>query len=83
MTDLLNLPITLLESLINVGGPSFHVNVLSLISSLRNGLIPKIIPQSLEGRYRKVSHFSDKEDKVRVIAQLDYFSQTALKPLHR
>lgn len=31
---------------------------------------------------RKLSYFSDKEGKTRVIAILDYWSQTALKPLH-
>jgi hypothetical protein len=32
--------------------------------------------------FRKLSYFSDKEGKSRVIAILDYWSQTALKPLH-
>lgn len=31
---------------------------------------------------RKLSYFPDKEDKVRVIAILDYWSQAALRPLH-
>jgi len=31
---------------------------------------------------RKLSYFPDKEDKVRVIALLDYWSQSALRPLH-
>jgi len=31
---------------------------------------------------RKLSYFSDKEGKTRVIAILDYWSQSALKPLH-
>lgn len=31
---------------------------------------------------RKVSYFADKEGKTRVIAILDYWSQTALKPYH-
>lgn len=34
-------------------------------------------------RYRKISYFPDVEMKVRVIAQLDYFSQTALRPIHK
>ena len=34
-------------------------------------------------RYRKLSHFADKEGKTRVVAILDYWSQTALQPLHR
>jgi len=32
---------------------------------------------------RKISYFSDKEGKTRVIAILDYWSQTALRPLHK
>jgi hypothetical protein len=32
--------------------------------------------------FRKLSSFSDKEGKTRVIAILDYFSQSVLKPLH-
>lgn len=31
---------------------------------------------------RRISYFSDKEGKTRVIAILDYWSQTALRPLH-
>jgi hypothetical protein len=32
--------------------------------------------------FRKLTSFSDKEGKTRVIAILDYFSQSVLKPLH-
>lgn len=32
--------------------------------------------------FRKISYFSDKEGKTRVIAILDYWTQTALRPLH-
>jgi hypothetical protein len=31
---------------------------------------------------RKLSYFADKENKVRVIGILDWYSQVALKPLH-
>jgi len=43
------------------------------------------LPVRLLGRVykiRKLSYFADKEGKVRVIAILDYFSQTVLRPLH-
>lgn len=33
-------------------------------------------------KFRRLVNFSDKEDKVRIIAILDYFSQTALKSLN-
>lgn len=32
---------------------------------------------------RKLSYFSDKEGKTRIIGILDYFSQTVLKKLHQ
>jgi hypothetical protein len=35
-----------------------------------------------KGIFRKLTAFSDKEGKTRVIAILDYFSQSVLKPLH-
>lgn len=34
------------------------------------------------GETRRLTYFPDREDKVRVIAILDYYSQEALKPLH-
>lgn len=34
------------------------------------------------GSFRRLSYFPDKENKVRTVGILDYFSQTALKPLH-
>jgi len=34
------------------------------------------------GSLRKISYFSDKEGKTRVIALVDYWSQSALRPLH-
>lgn len=42
------------------------------------GLFGKVNP----GIYRKLTAFADKEGKTRVIAILDFFSQTVLKPLH-
>jgi hypothetical protein len=33
--------------------------------------------------FRRITYFPDKEDKVRVVAIGDYFSQTVLKPLHQ
>jgi hypothetical protein len=35
-----------------------------------------------DGSLRKISYFSDKEGKTRVIALVDYWSQASLKPLH-
>lgn len=33
-------------------------------------------------RLGKISYFSDKEGKTRVVAMIDYWSQTVLKPYH-
>lgn len=35
-----------------------------------------------EGYIRRLTYFADKEGKTRVIAILDYFSQTVLRGLH-
>jgi hypothetical protein len=49
-------------------------------------ILEKVHPITREGDrenlFRKLSHFSDREDKVRVIAIADYFSQSVLRPLH-
>jgi hypothetical protein len=78
------IPDELLESLKILGGVKFS-NIVSILKDERvrsaltlMGLVPKG-----KGRYRKISYFPDKEDKVRVIAQLDYFSQSVLRPLHK
>lgn len=42
----------------------------------------RLIHSKAEKYSRKLSYFSDKEGKTRVIAILDYWTQTALKPLH-
>jgi len=41
-----------------------------------------LFPLERDKQLRKLSYFSDKEGKTRVIAILDYWSQTALKPVH-
>lgn len=42
----------------------------------------KVFPRPNKENHRKLSYFADPEGKTRVIAILDYWSQTALKPLH-
>lgn len=44
------------------------------------GMFVNMLPSN---NIRKLSYFPDKELKVRVIAVGDYFSQTALRPLHQ
>jgi len=77
ITDLFSLPIDLIESIKVVGGKLISDRIDNLFSSKH--LIP---PYEENKIYRKITHFPDKEYKVRVIAILDYWSQTVLKPLH-
>lgn len=71
----------LLESIFIVGGDKLKKNILGLLENLDFAL--QCSPTYLARRLRKLVWFPDKEAKVRVVAILDYFSQTALLPLHR
>jgi hypothetical protein len=79
LADLFALPPSLVASIKTVGGArrSYHMD---LLLSNRETLEGKF---KLEGKaFRKLFSFSDIEDKVRIIAIGDYWSQAALKPLH-
>nr|UOL49043.1 MAG: putative RNA-dependent RNA polymerase [Mitoviridae sp.] len=79
LADLYCLPESLLEAIRVVGGSevSSHIDTLLQLKNQLSLVLP------VEGsRYRKITWFPDKEYKVRVIAILDYWSQTVLKPLH-
>jgi hypothetical protein len=62
-----------------LGGPKFKANVEVLQRAKK--LAPELFP-SKQGPIRKIVSFPDKEGKMRVIAILDYFSQTVLRKLH-
>jgi hypothetical protein len=79
LCDLYSLPIDLIESIKIVGGKVISDRIDCLLESRHT--INKFMDQS-EGKYRKIVSFPDKEYKVRVVAILDYWSQTVLKPLH-
>jgi len=79
LTDLLALPTSLVDSLKVCGGEKFSNSVDILKKGIE--LIP-FLPRQTGGKIRKLSYFPDREDKVRVIAILDYFSQSVLKPFH-
>jgi len=79
MRDLNSLPKTLKESLVEVGGKTFMEYFQVLIDNKEH--IPFWIPHR-EGQIRRLAAIEDKEGKTRVIAILDYFSQTVLKPVH-
>lgn len=72
-----------MESLKTLGGE----NMTRILDSFMNPTVQsrlKYLPyfSKLGGRIRKLTYFPDREDKVRVVAILDYFSQSVLKPLH-
>jgi hypothetical protein len=81
-TDLYALPISLLKSQCVLGGRKFSQVIRDLLYLTQDptlGIKPSF---GAKERVRKLAYFPDKEDKTRVIAQLDYFSQTVLRPLH-
>nr|UJQ92520.1 MAG: putative RNA-dependent RNA polymerase [Mitoviridae sp.] len=70
----------LLAALKVVGGPKFQ-KILDLLIPVIHLLPKSIFP--VEGRLlRRLSYFPDKEVKVRVVAILDYWSQTVLRAFH-
>jgi len=81
MSDFISLPSKAVDCIIHMGGEI----ICNLIKGLQKyshlminffGIKPgKLI-------IRKLTYFSDKEGKTRVIGILDYFSQAILKPLH-
>lgn len=83
LADWFSLPKKLRESISILGGSKMTSYISNLDEGapfLRKffGLFGKTDP----GIYRKLTAFADKEGKTRVIAILDFFSQTVLKPLH-
>jgi len=89
--ELTLLPLSLMESLLSVGGKKLSCIVKSLLNDGVDGspsnnfykFYYETWPlQSSSSYVRKLSYFSDKEGKTRVIAIMDYWSQTVLKPLH-
>lgn len=88
LIDLRSMSEQLIEDLCLLGGAEFTVKITTLREAVLTNNVPPQIP--LENKVtqksglwpRKLSHFPDKEDKVRVIGILDYFSQSVLRPLH-
>jgi len=78
--DLLNLPKQLVESISVLGGEV--VRKFMDVALRQPAILEPICPLKGTSRFRKLSHFPDREDKVRIIAIGDYFSQTVLRPLH-
>jgi hypothetical protein len=86
VTELTLLPQILIDNIRLVGGPKLGKVITALTAGRFGDLSLAAIWGTLyppkTGSFRKLSYFSDKEGKTRVIAILDYWSQTALRPLH-
>jgi hypothetical protein len=86
VTELTLLPQPLLDSIRVLGGPKL-CKVLDALMVGRFGdlslatIWSTLFPPKTKS-FRKLSYFGDKEGKTRVIAILDYWSQTALRPYH-
>jgi hypothetical protein len=77
------LPKKLRESIAELGGSKMR----NYLIYLEEGtfFLSRFFVSSVMGKekiFRKLTAFADKEGKTRVIAILDYFSQSVLKPLH-
>jgi hypothetical protein len=79
LSDLYCLPIILLNNILLMGGPKLQSHVTHLMKM--KWLLETLLPAKGKS-FRKLSWFPDKENKVRVIAIGDYWSQTVLFPLH-
>jgi hypothetical protein len=73
--------IKLLRSICTVGGPKLEERIWGLIEQM--AFLTRSHPRYKTKTLRKLSYFADKEGKYRVVAILDYFSQTALLGFHR
>lgn len=92
LRDITALPLTLIASLRILGGPKLSHRmdvILSKCDSVISANIGLVLVRWYQRyvwytgtSFRKLTWFPDRESKVRVIAIGDYFSQTALKPLH-
>lgn len=81
--ELTLLPNDLLEDISILGGPILAENMKQVLSHIEG--IKQVFPLEEEikfSSFRRISYFSDPDGKTRVIALGDYWSQTALKPVH-
>jgi hypothetical protein len=78
--SLIRLNKRLLDSICELGGKLLTHRITGLVERL--DFVKSCHPKYPEYRLRKLSYFPDKEEKVRVVAILDYFSQAALYPFH-
>lgn len=71
-------------SLCTLGGKKFTEKFNTLKEGISKGLVPKLysLKEGKVPKSRRLAYFPDREDKVRVVAILDYFTQSVLKRLH-
>lgn len=84
LCDLFSLPESLLAEIRILGGPKM-VEALDSLTSNRDLIENELSPFLMKIRkspIRRLVAFGDKELKVRIVAILDYFSQSALRRLH-
>jgi len=87
LLDAKALPASLVKELGVLAGPRLENLIASYYSHpivLRFFMSLDIVKAKIKdrGSFRRLSCFPDKENKVRTVGILDYFSQLALKPLH-
>ena len=86
VSELTLLPLELIDNIRLLAGSSLGDKIDALRAGRFSGLSLASIWAALfppkTSSFRKLSYFSDKEGKTRVIAILDYWSQSALRPLH-
>nr|URG16602.1 MAG: RNA dependent RNA polymerase [Mitoviridae sp.] len=82
MIDFVNLDKSLRKDIETIGGEKIVSNFKKLDILLPYLTILNGFPLLGGTKLRKLVYFPEKEDKVRVVAILDYFSQTVLRPLH-
>jgi len=81
MLDLFCLPETVIHNIKIIGGPKLS-KIIDLLLTSQDILNRLPILMGVGERYRKLIWFPDKELKTRIIAILDYWSQTSLRQLH-
>jgi hypothetical protein len=87
VSELTLLPLELIDNIQLLAGDNLGEKISALMVGRFGDLslagIWAILFPPKTSSFRKLSYFSDKEGKTRVIAILDYWSQTALRPLHK
>jgi len=87
VSEITLIPQELLDSIYLIGGPKLVAVMEGLKKPIPGTQLSvvdvwsRLYPPKTKS-LRRISYFSDKEGKTRVIAILDYWSQTCLRPLH-